>query len=166
MSKLVPVCISRRRDAAPARGFTLIEAMVTVGIVAILGGIAVPAYMDYTRRGQVSEASAFLSDYRTKMEQFYQDNRNYGTGGACAQAGAATPSWAGFPASKYFVFNCRLTDSGQGYLLTATGSSGRAVGHIYVMDNTVAGSNNPRRTTQFKNTSSTANCWLIKGDEC
>src|SRR5262245_7477408 len=61
-------------------GFTLIEVMIVVTIIAILAAVAIPNYSDYVTRGRVVEAIAGLGDARTKMEQFFQDNRTYPTG--------------------------------------------------------------------------------------
>ncbi|MGH8742788.1 MAG: type IV pilin protein, partial [Burkholderiales bacterium] len=58
-------------------GFTLIELMTVVAVLAILAVIAVPAYNDYVTRGKIPEATSNLADLRVKMEQWYQDNRNY-----------------------------------------------------------------------------------------
>ena len=60
-----------------SRGFTLIELMIAVAIVAILAAIAIPSYTEYVRRGRVTEAFAALSGMRVKMEQYFQDNRTY-----------------------------------------------------------------------------------------
>lgn len=153
----------KQTSPGPVRGFTLIEVMVTVAIVAILAGIAWPAYTGYARRGQLPEATALLSDYRIKMEQYFQDNRNYGTGN-CA-TGAITPAWASFNASaKYFDFTCAL-DATNGYVISATGKSGTLTSGY---DYTVTGASTLyRHTTKFKGaTVSNKDCWLIKGDEC
>ena len=140
-------------------GFTLIELMIVVGIVAILAALAVPAYDDYVRRAQVQEAFHFLADYRIKMEQYYQDNKNYGPG-TCA-GGSKAPQWADFSKSgaKYFSFSCAVT--GSGYLLTATGARARAIGHQYTVNE-----ENAQVTLKFKNAGPVKNCWLLKGSEC
>jgi prepilin-type N-terminal cleavage/methylation domain-containing protein len=65
------------RDRRGSRGFTLIEVMITVAIIAILAGIAVPNYRDYVLRGQLVEGTNALSAMRADMERFFQDNRSY-----------------------------------------------------------------------------------------
>ena len=147
------------RNDRGAQGFTLIEVMITVAIIAILSSVAIPAYTDYLRRGQLPEAFTNLSDYRVKMEQYYQDNRNYGTVNCADIAGG--PSWANFIPSgaKYFTYACATT--GQAYVIVATGSAGRAVGHDYSVDH-----NNLQTTTNFKGVAVAKSCWLTRGNEC
>jgi type IV pilus assembly protein PilE len=61
----------------PSQGFTLIELMVTVAIVAILTTIAYPSYRDYVIRGQLVDATQGLAALRANLERFYEDNRTY-----------------------------------------------------------------------------------------
>lgn len=148
------------------RGFTLIEVMIVVAIVAILATVALPAYTDYLRRGQVQEAFTYLSDFRVKMEQYYQDNRSYGTGGggtACANATGA-PTWANFsaPGSRYYTFSCVLGADNQSFVLTATGSSGRAVGYDYRFSS----AGNAKSTVRFAGVAVTKSCWASKVSDC
>jgi type IV pilus assembly protein PilE len=151
------------------RGFTLIEVMVVVAIVAILAAVALPSYRDYVRRSQVTEAPTFLSDYQIKMEQFYQDNRSYGNGG-CVTGGAVATSWTfATSGAKYFTFTCTGNNANaqgfQGFVITATGLTTKAsTGHTYTLTNN--GGTVTRQTTQFKGATSTANCWLVSGTEC
>ncbi len=147
------------------RGFTLIEVMITVAIVAILAAVAVPSYAEYVRRGQLPEAFAGMSDLRVKMEQYYQDNRNYG-GAQCADSGP--PSWSDgtgtltYGGAQFFDFTCAPSNGGQGYVITATGRNGvRADGHTYTITHA-----NTRRTTEFKGAAMNAACWLTRGGEC
>lgn len=145
-----------------AKGFTLIEVMIVVAIIGILASVAYPSYTDYVRRGQVTEAFTQLSTWRTKMEQYYQDNRNYGTDGVCA-ADASANSWNGFAATEHFTYACATTDSDQKFTITATGSSGAAKGNDFSIDH-----EGKPKTSKFKGSdvSPVAECWFSKEAAC
>jgi len=53
-----------------SQGFTLIELMIVVAIVAILAAIALPAYQDYLRRSKVSEVVATAGACKTSVAEF------------------------------------------------------------------------------------------------
>ena len=53
------------------KGFTLIELMITIVIIAILAGIAVPQYLAYTKRAEVAELVALADIVKKKVGIFY-----------------------------------------------------------------------------------------------
>ncbi len=69
--------IVERSSIGPYRGFSLIELMVTVAIVAILAAIALPSYYEYITRSRLVDAHTRLGDLRIQMEKYFQDNRTY-----------------------------------------------------------------------------------------
>lgn len=121
------------RSRPRSTGFTLIEVLITVVIVAILSSLAVPFYTDYVRRGQIQEAIANLTELRVRMEQYYQDERLYGTAsGAC---GVPLPG----NAELLFSYRCEVLNAGQGFRLKAEGKPGGTVsGMNYTIDHTGA----------------------------
>lgn len=130
---------------APSGGFTLIEVMVTVAIVAILASIALPSYTAYLKRGRVPAALTQLNAYYARMEQRFQDNGTYVKSGACALA---------VPTDENFNFTCTAT--ADTFKLTASGK-GSMTGFEYTID-----SSGQRATTQHPK-GTNANCWTSKG---
>jgi type IV pilus assembly protein PilE len=128
-------------------GFTLIELMIVVAIIAILSSVAIPAYTDYVIRGKLVEASSELSHGRVRMEQFFQDNRTY-VGGPCP---AATAN---------FTFGCaNPAATATTYTITATGTAALAA-YSYTIDQ----ANTKTSATPWGNS---ASCWVVKkGGAC
>jgi prepilin-type N-terminal cleavage/methylation domain-containing protein len=75
MNTKSPAHSRTRQDRS--QGFTLIELMIVVAIVAILTTIAYPNYRDYVIRGQLTDATTGLAAVRANMERYFQDNRTY-----------------------------------------------------------------------------------------
>lgn len=139
-------------------GFTLIEVMITVAIIAIIAAVALPNYIEYLTRSRIVEAKTNLSDMRTRLEQYFFDNRAYPT--ACIAA-AAGPAGAGNiykPASaKFFGVTCALTPTT--YTVTATGT-GSMAGFVYTVNE--ANTHATTGTGAWGKTSAT--CWISRKD--
>lgn len=56
------------------RGFTIIEMALVLAIVAILGAIAIPKYLNYVQRNKISEAIADIRLLQTKVRVFEAEN--------------------------------------------------------------------------------------------
>ena len=94
-------------------GFTLIELMIAMVVVAILTAIAIPSYQTYVRQSRRPDAKQGLLDLAAREERYYTVNNTY-TGSATA-LGYAT---ANFPIN--------LGTSMQDYALSVTASSATA----------------------------------------
>lgn len=141
-----------------AKGFTLIEVMITVVIVAILATVAMPAYTAYITRSKIPEGLDSLNALATRLEQFFQDgnNNSYGNAGNTA-CGVSMP--AGL---KNFTVSCTLTGAnGAGFSADAVGS-GPLTGYTYRIT-----SSGQRQTVSHPKAATTPiACWSMKGAGC
>ena len=152
-----PARISRlTQDAVLQRGFTLIELMIVVAIVAILASVALPAYNQYILRGKLTEATTNLSDLRVKAEQYFADNRTYAGFGCAVPAGNAA----------HFTYTCADLDA-DGYTLKATGISAEGTGSFEFRLNEANTKITQAAPTGWTGATLPANCWIMKkGETC
>ena len=144
------------------KGFTLIEVMIVVGIVAILSAIAIPSYTDYIRRARITEATSTLASMRVKFEQFFQDNRTYA--GACTVPPAV--SVAMLPGNTAnFTFACPPGLNATNYTITATGIAGTSMaGFTYQMAMAPATGVVMSTTVLPAGWTTRPDCWVLKKD--
>jgi len=141
-----------------ARGFTLIELMITVAVIAILAAVALPSYTDYLTRSKFAEATSNLADLRVKMEQRFQDARTY-VGGPCA------PTGPGGAQIKYFTFTCSAGPAIATYTLQAAGNAGsdlEGIAFTVTESNVHATVVTPSTKMADKGYTSNTGCWITK----
>ena len=123
----------RSPERPQSRGFTLIEVMVTVAIVAILASIAYPSYRDYVLRSRIVDATNGLSTMRANMERYFQDNRTYLSTGSYTSPCLVAST---LRMSGTFTLSCDGTYgalTATTYTLVATGSNTTA-GFVFTVD--------------------------------
>ncbi|HEX7971115.1 MAG TPA: type IV pilin protein [Thiobacillus sp.] len=120
-------------------GFTLIELMITVAIIAILAAIAMPSYQEYVKRGNRAAAESQMMDIANREQQFLLANRSYADTAALTASGYTPPSevsskydWvttpvAGTPPTFTITFTPKGSQASDGTLrLTSEGVKTRA----------------------------------------
>jgi type IV pilus assembly protein PilE len=135
-------------------GFTMIEVMIVVAIVAVLAAIAIPNYSDYVTRSRIIQATSALSDLRVRYEQRFLDTRSYV--GGCAQFQATVQAQ-----TKSFTITCNVGETATTYIGTATGdpANGMSSSFVYTIDQT-----NAKTSAGPSGWSPNGTCWAIRKD--
>ncbi len=135
-------------------GFTAIELIIVMAIIAILASIAVPSFADYVRRSRLTEAITRLSDQQVRMEQYFLDNRRYDDG--AGHCGYPVP-----PATDANAFSLDCIADEATYTVTARGLAAKSMqDFVFSIDQA-----NARKTASVP-TGWTLNdsCWVVRRD--
>lgn len=102
-----------------SRGFTLLELMIAVVVVAILASVAYPSYHDFVVRSKRAEGKAALLDAAQTLERYFTTHNAYPV--ALATAGARTFSGENAARAAYTI---AIAGGGTTFTLTATPANG------------------------------------------
>jgi type IV pilus assembly protein PilE len=140
-----------KRFSRPADGFTLIELMIAIAVVAVLAAVALPSYNDHVMRSHRANARAALLQAAQWMER-------------TATAQGRYPLTAAIPAGVLFVEGGRYTiaavsNNGTSYSLTANPNPAQATDRCGAYQINEAGARLQVKTDQVPNPLGPLECW-------
>jgi type IV pilus assembly protein PilA len=131
--------IQNLQAAKKQGGFTLIELMIVVAIVAILAAVALPAYQDYTKRANYTEIISATSGVKTTLEICLQTNvTGCATDQKVTNARTAAANVPGVTSVTVAVTEAGGAASAATITTTPAVANGIVAADTYVIDGTVS----------------------------
>ena len=96
------------------KGFTLIELMIVVAVIAVLANGAMPSYRDYVLRANRSAAQSHMMDIAGRQGQYMLDNRSYAA--TVGVLSMSTPT----DVSAHYTVAITITAAPPGFTITTT----------------------------------------------
>ena len=125
------------------QGFSLIELMITITVVAILVALAIPSYTQYVRKANRGDAQQLLLNWSNNQEIWRAAHTTY----------ADETTALGVPTNDKYTFTVTITGTGAtAYLLTATATGNQA-------SDSDKGTSCIALTMNQSNTKTPADCW-------
>ena len=110
------------------RGFTLLELMIVVLVIAVLAAIAISGYQKQIRKSRRAEAKQVMSDYALREERYRSNNTAFTSNQGTLVNGAAPTTWGSgyytvaitFPSSGNCPDGTTALGSANSFIITAT----------------------------------------------
>jgi type IV pilus assembly protein PilE len=99
------------------RGFTLLELMIVVLVIAVLAGIAISSYQNQIRKSRRAEAKQIITDIGLRQEKWRSNHVSYfGTDSDATEIA----NFGAIPSGTYYTIAVTTAESGTAYTLTGT----------------------------------------------
>ena len=114
----------RTRARGRAAGFTLIELMIVVAVIALLAAVVLPSYQDSVRKARRMDARSALTTIAQLMERL---NTERGSFASATLGAAATDLFPATSENKHYTLALSIPAGGLTYTVTATPAGNQAL---------------------------------------